>query len=172
MLRAAKLDAGVYEEVEADAGAGGQAMQVVALSSFAAGIGTSSEGLPFLVAGVLFALLGWYLWALLVWFLGTRILPGARTSADLGQLLRTTGFSSSPGVLRALGAVPGIGGAAILVVSVWMLLAMVIAVRQALDYEGTGRAVVVCLIGWLVQLVFFFGALLLLGDLGLPGEAG
>lgn len=172
MLRAAKLGPDLYEEVEADRGATGQAMQVVALSSFCAGIGTAGQGLAGLAGGVLAALLGWYLWAFLTYFIGTKLLPGPRTEATLGQLLRTTGFSASPGVLRALGVVPGVGGLVIFVVSVWMLVAMVIAVRQALDYEGTGRAVAVCAVGWLVQIVFFAGVLLLLGGLGVMPEAG
>jgi len=167
MVRAGKLEADLYEEVEADGTATGQAMQVVALSSFCAGIGASAEGLPGLTAGVLAALVGWYLWAFVTWFVGTKVLPGPNTEADLGQLLRTTGFSSSPGVFRALGAVPGVGPLAILVSSVWMLIAMVIAVRQALDYEGTGRAIAVCMVGWLVQLALVIGTMVLLGGLGL-----
>jgi hypothetical protein len=170
MVRAAKLDVDLYEEVEADSGATGQAMQVVALSSFCAGIGTASEGIAGLTAGVLAALVGWFLWAFVTYWIGTRLLPGPNTEADLGQLLRTTGFSSSPGVFRALGIIPGIGGFAIFVVSVWMLIAMVIAVRQALDYEGTGRAVAVCVIGWALQIACFVAVLMLLGGLGLMPE--
>jgi len=41
----------------------------------------------------------------------------------------------------------------LLVSRVWMLLAMVVAVRQALDYESTWRAVAVCLVGWLLTSV-------------------
>jgi hypothetical protein len=154
MIRAAKLDRRLYEEVEADTGATGQAMLVVVLSSVAAGIGSASVGgLKGLLFGTLSALAGWYVWAFLTYFIGTRLLPESQTEADLGQLLRTTGFSSSPGLLRILGILPGLTGIVFLGCAVWMLVAMVIAVRQALDYHGTGRAIGVCLIGWLVQVV-------------------
>ena len=101
-------------------------------------------------------LLGWYIWAYLTYFIGTRWLPGLRTEADWGQLLRIIGFSSAPGVLRAIGVfLPGPAwiGAMFLLVAIWMLVAMVIAVRQALDYESTTRAVVVCAVGWGIDLV-------------------
>ena len=152
MLRAAKLDIQLYEEVEADKGALGQAMLVVVLSSVAAGIGSfGSGGLGGILIGTIAALIGWYLWAYLTYFIGTKILPEPQTKADHGELLRTIGFSSSPGLIRVLGIIPGLTGIVFLVASVWMLVAMVIAVRQALDYESTWRAVGVCVIGWIVQ---------------------
>jgi hypothetical protein len=70
-------------------------------------------------------------------------------------LLRTIGFSSSPGVLRVLGIIPMLGNILNFIVGIWMLVAMVIAVRQALDYNSTWRAVGVCLIGWIVQITIF-----------------
>jgi hypothetical protein len=157
MLRAARLDAALYEEVEADPNALWQATSVVVLSSLAAGIGdrggSVSEGL---VLATLATLLGWYIWAYLTYLIGTRLLPGSRTEADWGQLLRTIGFASAPGVVRVVGVVlpgPPLTDFLFLIVAVWMLVAMVIAVRQALDYESTGRALGVCVIGWVVQLV-------------------
>lgn len=152
MLRAAKLDVHLYEEVEADASVIRQAMGVVVLSSVAAGIGSiGNMGLGGILFGTLAALGGWYIWAYLTYFIGTRWLPEPQTEADLGQLLRTTGFSSSPGLIRILGIIPGLGSLIFAVASVWMLVTMVIAVRQALDYQSTWRAVGVCAIGWLIQ---------------------
>ena len=164
MIRAAKLDVGLYEEVEADTGATGQAMLVVVLSSVAAGIGSAGVGgLKGLLLGALSALAAWYIWAFLTYFIGTRLLPESQTEADVGQLLRTTGFSSSPGLLRILGILPGLTGIVFLGCHVWMLVAMVIAVRQALDYHGTGRAIAVCLIGWVVQVVIIVLLMMFLG---------
>ncbi|MFH1019788.1 MAG: YIP1 family protein [Pseudomonadota bacterium] len=152
MLRAAKLDINLYEEVEADGSTIRQAMGVVVLSSIAAGIGSiGTMGLGGILFGTLAALGGWYIWAYLTYFIGTRWLPEPQTEADLGQLLRTTGFSSSPGLIRILGIIPGLGSLIFAVASIWMLTTMVIAVRQALDYESTWRAVGVCAIGWLIQ---------------------
>ncbi len=154
MIGAATLDVHTYEEVEADTTATTQAMVVVVLSSIAQGIGFLTQGgvLGFVV-GAVGALIGWFIWAFLVYIIGTKVLPEPQTRSDLGELLRTTGFSASPGLLRVLGAIPLFGGLIILAVSIWMLVAMIIAVRQALDYKSTGRAVGVCLIGWFVFVV-------------------
>lgn len=163
MMGAAKLDVHTYEEVEADRTAFGQAMTVVVLSSVAAGIGAiGREGAPGLLVGTIGALLGWFIWAWLTYFIGTRLLPTPQTQADWGQLLRTTGFSASPGILRIVGVVPMLTGIVFFVTGIWMLAAFVIAVRQALDYRSTWRALGVCFIGWLAyNAIFFFLALLL-----------
>ena len=164
MVRAARLDVNVYEEVEADQQATGQAMGVVVLASLAAGIGNvASTGVNGVVIGTIVALIGWYLWAFITYFVGTRLLPEPQTRADYGELLRTIGFSSSPGILRILAIIPGLATIVYLVCSVWMLVAMVIAVRQALDYRSTLRAVGVCVIGWLIQLVLLWIVLSLTG---------
>ncbi|MFO7750454.1 MAG: YIP1 family protein [Desulfobacteraceae bacterium] len=156
MIRAAKLDVTLYEEVEADKGAMGQAMGVVVLSSVAAGIATiGTTGIKGLVLGTIVALVGWFVWAFLTYYIGTRLLSEPQTKADYGELLRTIGFSSSPGVLRVLGIIPMLGSILSFICGIWMLVAMVIAVRQALDYKSTWRAVGVCLIGWIVQIVIF-----------------
>jgi hypothetical protein len=154
LIQAAKLNAAVYEEVEADTGAMGQAMGAVVLVSVAAGIGTMrTAGLAGILLGTVSALVGWFVWAYLTYFIGTRLLPEPETKATPGELLRTIGFSSSPGAIRVLGVIPGLTGPVFFVAGVWMLAAMVIAVRQALDYRSTMRAVGVCLIGWVVQVL-------------------
>ena len=148
MIRAMRLEPALYEEVEADRGATGQALGVVALSSLAAGIGGLGHDAPFgLVIGIVSAMLGWIVWAGMIYLVGTKLLPEPTTQTDVGELLRTTGFAAAPGVLRVAGGIPFLGGAVSLVAAVWMLVAFVIAVRQALDYSGTGRAVLVCVIG-------------------------
>jgi hypothetical protein len=164
MFRAAKLDVQLYEEVEADTGATTQATIVVVLASLAAGIGAlGSGGVSGIVTGTIVALVGWLVWALLTLLIGTRLLPEPQTSADYGELLRTIGFASAPGVIRVFGIVPGLAAPLFLIGGIWMLVAMVIAVRQALDYRSTGRAVGVCLIGWLVQVVILILAGPLIG---------
>ncbi|MEK6577205.1 MAG: YIP1 family protein [Nitrospirota bacterium] len=153
IFRAAKLDVLLYEEVEADKGAFGQAMGIVVLSSVAAGIGSIGEGgTRGILMGTLAALIAWFIWAFITYFIGTRLLPGPQTKADYGEMLRTIGFSSSPGLIRVLGIIPGLTSVIFILASVWMLIAMVIAVRQALDYESTLRAVGVCVVGWVIQI--------------------
>ena len=142
-------------------------MGVVVLSSVAAGIGTAgTEGIKGLILGTIVALVGWFIWAFLTYYIGTRLLPEPQTKADYGELLRTIGFSSSPGILRVLGIIPLLGNILHFICGIWMLVAMVIAVRQALDYKSTGRAVGVCLIGWIVQVFIFAMFFWLAGGFG------
>ncbi len=169
IIRAAKLDVDLYEEVEADKGALRQAMGVVVLSSIAAGVGSIARvGLGGILMGTIAALIGWYIWAYLTYFIGTKFLPEPQTEADLGELLRTIGFSSSPGLIRVLGIIPGLGGVVFFVASIWMLVAMVIAVRQALDYKSTLRAVGVCVIGWIIQALILLLLFSILGGAAKP----
>ena len=152
IFRAAKLDVTLYEEVEADKGALGQSMGVVVLSSVAAGLASiSTAGFGGILVGTITALIGWYVWAYITYFIGTKLLAEPQTKADPGELLRTIGFSSSPGLIRLLGIIPGLRWIVFLIGGIWMLVAMVIAVRQALDYNSTARALGVCIIGWIIQ---------------------
>ena len=152
IIRSAKLDVKLYEEVEADKGAMVQAMVVVILSSIAGGVGSLGKGgLSGLIWGTAIALVAWYVWAYITYIVGTKLLPEPQTNADYGQLLRTIGFSSSPGLIRILGIIPGLAGLVFLIAGIWMLVAMVVAVRQALDYKSTLRAIGVCVIGWIIQ---------------------
>lgn len=157
---AALLSVPIYEEVEADDTATTQAMAVVVLAALCSGIGLGvRSGVRGLVAGTLTALFGWFVWAGLTHFIGTRFLPTAQTESTWGQVLRTTGFAAAPGVLRVFYAIPN-GGILIYIfmvfIWIWMLVAFVIAVRQALDYTSTWRAVGVCLAGWMVFVLVNF----------------
>ena len=169
IIRAAKLDVGLYREVEVDKGALGQAMAVVVLSSIAAGIGTvGSGGIGRVLVVIVSALVGWYIWAYITYFIGTKLLPEPQTKANHGELLRTIGFSSSPGLIRILGVIPILREIVFLVAGIWMLVAMIIAVREALDYQSTLRAVGVCAIGWIIQLAIF---MLFVALTGFPGPS-
>ncbi|MBX3026547.1 YIP1 family protein [bacterium] len=163
--RAARLDPSLYEEVEADPSSMGQATAVVVLASIAGGIGTAGiEGQPGFVLGLIVNLVGWYIWAFLTYIIGTRLLPQPATEADMGQLLRTLGFAAAPGLLRGLGFLPGIGAPIMIAAAAWGLAAMIVAVRQALDYDSTWRAVLVCLIGWFVQILIIMIPFFVIGS--------
>jgi hypothetical protein len=169
IIQAAKLNVNLYEEVESDRGALGQAMGVVALSAVAAGIGSiGTKGAAGIVIGTIAALIGWYIWAYITYFVGTKFFPEPQTKADHGELLRTIGFSSAPGILRILGIIPFLYGIIFFISGVWMLVAMIIAVRQALDYKSTLRAVGVCIIGWIIQGVIFWLVFAIFGGFGKP----
>ncbi len=161
MIGAARLDAATFEEVEADATATGQAMGVVLLVSIATGIGSVTAGGTgsFFFAGFL-ALIAWVIWAALTYVIGTRLLPEPQTHASVGELMRTIGFAQSPGILRVFIGIPGLGLLILAVVSVWMLVTMVVAVRQALDYKSTARALGVCVIGWVISVVLLLVAIM------------
>ena len=154
MIGAAKLDVRVFEEVEADRTATPQAVVVVVLASLAGGAAVG-DGVRGLVVGTIAGLIGWVVWAWLIYIIGTRWLPEPDTKSDTGELLRVIGFATAPGLLRVIGIVPFLAGLVMAVTLVWTLIAVVIAVRQALDYRSTGRAVGVCLIGWVVQIAIF-----------------
>ena len=153
IIRACKLDISLYEEVEADSSATLQAALVVILSSLAAGVGALSLGASnFLMAPIL-SLISWYIWAYLIYLIGTKLFPEPNTKADHGELLRTIGFSSAPGLIRVFGFTPDLMSITFIGGGIWMLVAMIIAVRQALDYESTWRAIGVVIIGFLVQAI-------------------
>jgi len=160
---ALRLEAAAFEDVEHDRGALPQALVVVVLSSVATGIGSVHPQAALLfVPGTVFALAGWVAWSSLIYLIGTRLVPQAQTEADVGQLMRTTGFASAPGLLGLAGLVPGMGWLLMLVVSVWMAAAMLVAVRQALDFTSVWRALGVVVIGWLAYLGILLLARILL----------
>lgn len=145
MKRAALLDVHVYEEVEADTSATRQAVGVVVIVAIAHGIGSAALGPSAIVGGIVTAVLGWLIWSGITYLIGDKMLGG---TATWGELLRTLGFAQSPGVLGVLAIVPVLGGLLRLVVTIWVLIAGVIAIRQALDF-GTGKAILTALLGWL-----------------------
>ena len=157
MQRAAKLEPAAFNEIAADPDGMGHAMATVILSSVAAGIGSMGIGGPIgLVGGALAALVGWFIWAFTVHFVGTRFLAEAGTPRDVAPVMRATGLAAAPGVIRILGIIPLLGGLITLVANIWMLAAFVVAVRQSLNYASAGRAVAVCLIGFVVQVIVFW----------------
>jgi hypothetical protein len=157
VIGAAALDAATYEDVEADRMATLQAVLVVVLASTAAGIGATglydtAETLKFSAMATALALLTWVCWALVTLHLGARILPGAGTHADAGQMLRTLGFAAAPGLIQVFAALPGMVAPVFALAIGWTIAASVVAIRQALDYESTARALAVAALGWILAL--------------------
>ena len=145
MIGAARLDVDTYEEVEADQSATGQAALVVVMVAIASAIGSLGDGGIAIVTGLLSAIVGWLLWAGITYVIGDKVFGG---TATWGELLRTLGFAQAPGVLLVLGIIPLLGGLVQAVVGIWMLVAGIIAIRQALDFS-TGRAILTAIIGWI-----------------------
>lgn len=156
LMGAAALDVAIYEDVEADRSATAQAFIVVLLSSIAGGLGATglTGGAVNIAFFSMVALLAWVAWALVTYTIGVHLLPEPQTRADVGELMRTIGFASTPGLLRVLGIMTPVARPVFVVTAIWMLVAMIVAVRQALDYKSTARAVAVCLVGWLLAIAF------------------
>jgi hypothetical protein len=178
MIRAAMLDTSLYEEVEHDSSATSQAMQVVLIVALASGIGgalwklltlSPIDAVTGLVGGILVAVLGWLAWALVTYIIGAKIFGG---TATYGEMLRTLGFAQSPNVLLIftgiLGGIPLLGGLLRLALLIWVLLAGLIAIRQALDV-GTGKAILTAIIGWIVMAIIV-GIVASVFGIGLPAE--
>jgi len=164
---AARLDIPTYEEVEADRSATSQAAVVVAVAAIASAIGASGRGTGGIVAGLIGAFLSWGISSGLAYYVGTRFFGG---TADWGELLRTLGFAQAPGVLNVLGIIPGLGGLVTFAVTIWVLVAQVVAIRQALDVD-TGKAILTAVVSMLIVFalllipLFLLGGALMLGGL-------
>lgn len=155
LYRAARLDTGLYDEVIADTGTMFQAMMTVFIYSAASAYGSFGRAG---VAGINFAmittLVGWYIWAFSTYYVGVRLLPEAPTNLDRKAVLRALGFASSPGLIRLLGLIPNLASVILLVSTIWMIVAAVVAIKQALNYQSTYRAIGVCMIGWVISAIF------------------
>ncbi len=149
MIGAALLRIDVYEEVEADPDATKQAALVVGLVALAAAAGGIRAGAGAAIVGILSAYVGWLLWSAITYLIGDKLFGG---TATWGELLRTIGFAQSPGILYVLGVIPLLGWFVSSIVMLWILVAVLIAIRQALDF-GTGRALLTALLGFIPYVI-------------------
>jgi hypothetical protein len=184
MIRAATLDVNLYEEVEADTSLNQEALMVVILVSIAAGIGAFLGGLISLRIGaavvglilaVLIGVVSYYIWAYVTHFVGTSFFKG---TADVGEVLRTLGYANAPRVLAILSFIPCVGWLIALAGAIWALVAAVVAVRQAMDFDDTVTAIITVIIGWVIILIIslvlnlIFGTAFGIGGAGLGALGG
>tara|TARA_B100000965_G_C19446198_1_gene693152 strand:- start:209 stop:724 length:516 start_codon:yes stop_codon:yes gene_type:complete len=156
IYRAIKIDPELYEEVEHDKSATIQAALVVVLSSLAAGVGAIHLGASNFLFGPFISLASWYFWAFLIYIVGTKMFPDKQTKSNHGELLRTIGFSSAPGLIRVFGFTPELMTVTFVGSSFWMLACMVVGVRQALDYKSLWKALGVVVTCWFIQAFLLF----------------
>ena len=149
MIAAAKLDVPVFEEVEADTTATAQAAGVVAIAAVAHAIGVSGHGIPGALIVVCISLVGWLIWSGLTYLIGAHVFKG---TANWGELLRTIGFAHSAGALYFLAFLPVVGWLVEALLGIWILMAGIVAIRQALDIT-TAKAIFTALIGWAVLII-------------------
>ena len=165
MIGAARLDVNTYEAVERDVNATTSALLVVVIAAVASGLtGLGENGLIGFIGGILAAIVSWIVYAAIVYLVGTTILKTPETRATVGELLRTLGFAQAPQVLLVLGVIPILGWIVGLIVFIWVILTSIVAIRQALDFTSTGRAVVTALIAGVGYLIVYglIGALFFL----------
>ena len=153
LQKAIFLDVAFYEEVEKDKKFTDQAMMTVALVSVVQGFMIAGFAPVALVQGILGSLIRFVIWAFFIAFVGTRILPEPETESNTGELIRTLGFAYAPGLLVILKIFPVIDYFVDPVVVILQLAAMTIAVRQALDFNSTVRAVGVCIVAFILMII-------------------
>ena len=154
VVGAMRLDANTFEEIERDPTAMGQAAGVIALSAVSIGLGNLYYGgISGILGQVVIALVGYVVWSVLVWVIGTKVMPDPATNADFSETFRVIGFAASPGLLGVITIIPILGWLLLFVIWLWQLAAMVVAVRAVLDYSTLGKAVIVVVIGFLVNMM-------------------
>ena len=161
VVGALKLDANTFEDIERDPTAMGQAVAIIALAALAGSLGALWRlGFGSMLFSVCASLVGYLLWSVVVWAVGTKVMPDPATKADFAETFRTIAFAASPGLIGVITIVPLLGSVLYFlltpVIMIWSLIAMVVAVRQVLDYTETFKAVIVVLIGFAVYIVFWF----------------
>ena len=132
VIGALRLQAATFEEVEHDATATSQAATVVALAALSGALATLVWGLSIatFIAQIILAMIGWVIGAAVIYFVGTRLLPGKNTQADLGEVLRVAGFAQSPGLFSFINVIPILGWLISFLLAIWSIVALVIGVRQ------------------------------------------
>jgi hypothetical protein len=175
MIGAMQADVKTFQEIEADQSALPQAVTVIVLAAVASLIGNIfRNSLMFGVMHLVIALIGYAVWSILVVLIGVKIMPEPTTKADFQEAFRVIGFTAAPGIFNVLAIIPYLGPLITFLISIWMLVIGVIAVREVLDYSNTGRAIIVCLIAFCVYIVFVMFVLtpLLIGSAIVRGTLG
>ena len=151
-FRAARLDESLFDEVMENPKLMTQSIIVVFLYGAAVAYGTFGRaGVSGINSAIFITLIGWYIWAFSTYMAGARLFPESGTAADRKAFMRSMGFASSPGWLRLLGLIPGVGGAVFAVASLWMVVASVVAVKKALNYTSTRRAAAITVGCWIIS---------------------
>lgn len=161
MIGAAMLKASVFEDIEADSSALPQAIGIVALvtlcgvvasalSSVIAGEGQSTSVISGVLSSVMFGLIGWVLWVTVLLFVGGVMLRKSDTETNWAEMGRIVGFAYTPGLLVLLSFIPTVGVMIAFIARIWTLMAVVVGIRHALDFESTGRAILVAAISGVI----------------------
>jgi Yip1 domain len=162
LIGAARLDSATYDEIDRNHSANAQAFLVIVLSGIAAGIGSfGGYWLLWIFIGPVAGIFGLAISAYCVHFVGTKLLATGTPVATQDGVMRTLAFASAVGILAILGLVPVFGMLIGYLLSIWSLLAAVVAIRQSFQVT-TGRAIATLLVTILMMSVVAFIGLVLL----------
>ena len=98
------------------------------------------------VGGLFFGIVLWAMWVTLLLMVGGGLMRSADTQTSWAELGRVVGFAYTPRMLSLFAFIPSIGWLFLTIGFFWTLVGVVVAVRHALDFDSTGRAVAVVLI--------------------------
>ena len=159
IFRSVKIDPEVFNEVQKDKNATISAAIVVILSSSAAGIGAASLGGGNFILAPIFSLISWFVWAYIVYFVGVKLFPDTKTKTTQFALLRAIGFSSAPGIIRIFGFNEDLMTVTFIGAAFWMLVCMIVAVKETLNYKSLWKALGVVIVSWFIQAFFLLAIL-------------
>ena len=157
MIGAMQGNAKTFQEIEADQNALGQAVTVIVIAAVASMIGNIFRaGIGAGLFGLVASLIAYAFWTVMIVLIGTKLLPEPTTKADFAEGFRVIGFTASPGVFGVLAIIPFLGPFLQFLISIWMFIIGVIAVKEVLDYSSIGRAVLVCFIAFVIYCILWF----------------
>jgi hypothetical protein len=137
--------AAIYREIATQPGATAPAIGILLLSCFVPGSVSIVYGT---LGGILYSFSGWAIWICLAYMIGAKIFPESPVDSGLLRLLRAGGFAASPALLGFFGLAAVVGHILPITTTVWVIAATAVAIREALQYRTTSRAVAVCLASW------------------------
>ncbi len=157
ILRAIRLDSSVYREIAKDPNAMTEAAIIVVivavLSAFGSAIGSGSFFLTLFVTLLSAIFIGWILWAILTYFVGTALFKG---KTDISEMMRVLGYANAPNLLSVFGFIPCVGWIIAILGGILAFIAGFLAVREAMEFD-TGSAIVTVVISWVIAFAINFG---------------
>jgi hypothetical protein len=163
IVRAIRLDSTVFAEIAEDQNAMSEAAIIVVvvaiLSALGGAIGSGNFFVALIVSLLASILIGWLLWAVLTYVVGSLIFKG---DSDVAEMMRVLGYANAPRLLGLFAFIPCVGWLIALAGWLLSLVAGFLAVREAMDFD-TGKAILTVVISWVIAIIINFAVLLPLG---------
>lgn len=154
LFRAMRLDGQLFEEVVSDSSIQGQSVWAVAIFAMATAFGTFTliSGTAVNI-GLLTAMIGWYVWAFSIFYLGSRILS-LKAGADRKTIMRVMAFACAPGIFRILGIIPKTTAIIFAVTSIWILVTAIFGLKKAFPESPSFKISLITIFTWVVATLF------------------